>query len=48
MDYCMRAYGAKNSDHQIKTSQTPLESQFAKFNVRQIFLLYGTLMFTLV
>ena len=41
MDYCMGAYGAKNSDRQIKNSPIPTESQFAKFNVRQIFPLYG-------
>ena len=42
MDYCMRAYGAKNSDRQIeKNSPIPTESQFAKFNARQIFPLYS-------
>ena len=42
MDYCMRAYGTKNSDHQIKNSPIPTKSQFAKFNARQIFPLYGS------
>ena len=42
MDYCMRAYGAKKSDRQIeKNSPIPTESQFAKFNARQIFPQYG-------
>ena len=41
MDYCMCVYGAKNSDRQIKNSPIPTESQFTKFNARQIFLLYG-------
>ena len=41
MDYCMRAYGAKNSDRQIKNLPIPAESQFAKFNAHQIFPLYG-------
>ena len=41
MDYCMHAYGAKNSDRQIKNSPIPTENQFAKFNARQIFPLYG-------
>ena len=41
MDYCMRVYGAKNSDRQIKNSLIPTESQFAKFNAHQIFPLYG-------
>ena len=36
MDYCMHAYGAKSSDHQIKNSSVPTESQFAKFNACQI------------
>ena len=36
MDYCMRVYGAKNSDRQIKNSLIPTESQFAKFNAHQI------------
>ena len=40
MDYCMCAYGAKNSDRQIKNSPIPTENKFAKFNARQIFLLY--------
>ena len=35
-NYCVRAYGAKNSDHHIKNSPIPTESQFAKFNARQI------------
>ena len=34
MDYCMRVYGTKNSDRQIKNST---ECQFAKFNAHQIF-----------
>ena len=34
MDYCMCAYGAKNSDHQIQIGQ------FAKLNAHQIFPLY--------
>ena len=37
MDYCMHAYGAKNSDHQIKNSPMPTESEFAKFNACQNF-----------
>ena len=41
MDYCMRAYGAKNSDCQIKNLPIPTENQFAKFNAHQIFPLYG-------
>ena len=41
MDYCMCAYGTKNSDCQIKNLPVPTESQFAKFNARQIFPLYG-------
>ena len=41
MDYCMGAYGAKNSDCQIKNSPIPTESQLAIFNASQIFLLYG-------
>ena len=40
----MCAYGAKNSDRQIKSLQIPTESQFAKFNARQIFPLYGMYM----
>ena len=42
MDYCMCAYGAKNLDCQIKNSPILTESQFVKFNARQIFSLYGT------
>ena len=38
----LRAYGAKNSDHQIYTLPIPTECQFTKFNARQTFLLYGT------
>ena len=34
---CMCAYGAKISDRQIKNSPIPTESQFTKFNARQIF-----------
>ena len=41
MDYCVHAYGTKNSDHQIKNLSIPTDSQFAKFNARQIFPLYG-------
>ena len=41
MDYCMCAYGAKNSDCQIKNSPILTESQFVKFNACQIFSLYG-------
>ena len=41
MDYCMRVYGTKNSDGQIKNSPIPTESQFAQFNACQIFLLYS-------
>ena len=37
MDYCMRAYGTKNSYRQIKNSPIPTQSQFAKFNAYQIF-----------
>ena len=37
----MCAYSTKNSDRQIKNSPIPTESQFAKFNARQIFPLYG-------
>ena len=44
MDYCMGAFGAKNSDRQIKSSPIPTESQFAKFNAHQIFPLYGMYM----
>ena len=40
--HCMRAYAAKNSDHQIKNLLISTESQFAKINARQIFKLYGT------
>ena len=39
----MRAYGAMNSDRQIKNSPIPTESQFTQFNARQIFPLYGIL-----
>ena len=35
MDYCMRAYSAKNSDCQIKSLPIPIESQFTKFNARK-------------
>ena len=42
MDYSMHAYGAKNSDHQIKYSPITTESQLAKFNARQIFPQYGS------
>ena len=38
----MRTYGAKNPDRQIKISPIPTKSQFAKFNARQTFPLYGT------
>ena len=44
MDYCMRAYGVKNSDRQIKSSPIPTESQFTKLNARQIFPLYSMYM----
>ena len=37
----MRTYGAKNPDRQIKISPIPSKSQFASFNARQIFPLYG-------
>ena len=43
MDYCMRAYGANNSDRQIKNLPILTESQFTKFNARQIFPLYGNI-----
>ena len=43
MVYCMRDYGANNSDHQIKISPIPTDSQFTKFNALQNFPLYGTL-----
>ena len=46
MDYCMRAYCAKNSYRQIKNLPIPTESQFAKFNARQIFPLYGSVCIT--
>ena len=36
MDYCMRVYGAKN----FANTYIYTESQFAKFNARQIFPLY--------
>ena len=32
MDYCVRAYCAKNSDRQIKNLPIPTESQFIKFS----------------
>ena len=38
----MHTYGAKHSDHQISSSPIPTESQFAKFNVHQTFLLYSS------
>ena len=38
---CVHAYDTKNSDRQIKNSPIPTENQFAKFNARQIFPLYG-------
>ena len=41
MDCCMRAYGAKNSDCQIKNLPIPTENQFAKFNAHQIVPRYG-------
>ena len=45
---CVSIYGAKNSDCQIKSSPIPTESQFAKFNVRQVFLLYGNIIIPLL
>ena len=41
MDYYMHAYGAKNSDHQIKNLPILTKSQYTKFNAHQIFPLYG-------
>ena len=48
MDYCMHAYDAKNSDHQIKNSPIPTESEFAKFNACQTFLLYSIIIIDMV
>ena len=41
MDYCMRAYGVKNSDRQIKSSPIPTESQFAKFSRYTVCICHG-------
>ena len=48
MDYCMQAYSAKNSDHQIKNSPIPTESEFTKFNACQTFLLYSIIIIDMV
>ena len=44
MDYCMCTYGVKNSDRQTYNSSIRTEYQFAKFNSRQIILLYSKML----